>query len=87
MTEIEAIEKLKQHFEYLKHAWKPNPDCKTMDAIGYAIQVLEKQIPKKPKTDDRYIIYICPCCNDFIKVNHNYCTNCGQRLDWESDEE
>lgn len=48
---------------------------------------IEKQIPKKPKTDDRYIMYICPCCNDFIKVNHNYCTNCGQRLDWESDEE
>ena len=43
MTESEAIKKLKQHFEYLKHAWKPHPDYETMDAIGYAIQALEKQ--------------------------------------------
>ena len=55
-------------------------------SIEIAIQALEKQIPMKPKTDDRYVMYICPWCNDFIKVNHNYCPNCGQKLDW-SDEE
>lgn len=41
MTENEAIKKLKQHFEYLKRAWKPHPDYETMDAIGYAISALE----------------------------------------------
>ena len=41
MTENEAIKKLKQHFEYLKHAWKPHPDYETVDAIGYAISALE----------------------------------------------
>lgn len=41
MTENEAINKLKQHFEYLKHAWKPHPDYETMHAIGYAISALE----------------------------------------------
>lgn len=41
MTENEAINKLKQHFEYLKHTWKPHPDYETMDAIGYAISALE----------------------------------------------
>ena len=41
MTENKAINKLKQHFEYLKHTWKPHPDCETMDAIGYAISALE----------------------------------------------
>lgn len=41
MTENEAIKKLKQHFEYLKHAWKPHPDYETMDTIGYAISALE----------------------------------------------
>lgn len=41
MTENEAIKKLKQHFEYLKHAWKPHPDYETMDAIGCAISALE----------------------------------------------
>lgn len=41
MTENKTINKLKQHFEYLKHAWKPHPDYETMDAIGYAISALE----------------------------------------------
>lgn len=41
MTENEAINKLKQHFEYLKHAWKSHPDYETMHAIGYAISALE----------------------------------------------
>lgn len=56
------------------------------NAYDVAINALEKQIPKKPKTDDRYVMYICPWCNDFVKVSHNYCQNCGQKLDW-SDEE
>ena len=43
MVKSEAIKKLRQHFEYLKHAWKPHPDYETMYAIGYAIQALEKQ--------------------------------------------
>ena len=73
-----------------------NRDCANCDivqnvedlnnAYDVAINALEKQIPKKPKTDDRYVMYICPWCNDFVKVSHNYCQNCGQKLDW-SDEE
>ena len=56
------------------------------EAFQITIKALEKQIPKKHKTDERYVMYICPCCNDFIKVSHNCCQNCGQKLDW-SDEE
>ena len=73
-----------------------NRDCANCDivqnvedlnnAYDVAINALEKQIPKKPKTDDRYVMYICPWCNDFVKVSHNYCQNCGQKLEW-SDEE
>lgn len=69
-----------------------NRDCANCDivqdvedlnnAYDVAINALGKQIPKKPKTDDRYVMYICPWCNDFVKVSHNYCQNCGQKLDW-----
>ena len=82
MTESEAIEliekDLKLHSKDLSSKYK--------NGLRMAIQALEKQIPKKPKTDDRYVMYICQCCNDFVKVSHNYCQNCGQKLDW-SDEE
>ena len=77
MTENEAIKQLK-----IQRTFTNGSNAK-VEAIDIAIQALEKQIPKKPITDDRYfwIMYICPCCNDFIKVSHNYCPNCGQKLD------
>lgn len=80
MTESEA--KVILESEYKFHG-----ECSVFgEALTMAINALEKQMPKKPKTDDRYVMYICPCCNDFIKVSHNCCQNCGQKLDW-SDEE
>ena len=81
MTESEAIKEL--------HEIRPRGGIipqKRAEALDVAIQALDKQIPKKPKTDDRYVMHICPWCNDFVKVSHNYCQNCGQKLDW-SDEE
>ena len=78
MTESEAIEliekDLKLHSKDLSSKYKKG--------LRMAINALEKQIAKKPKTDDRYVMYICPWCNDFVKVSHNYCQNCGQKLDW-----
>ena len=82
MTESEAIEliekDLKLHSKDLRSKYK--------NGLRMAIQALEKQIPKKPKTDDRYVMHICPWCNDFVKVSHNYCQNCGQKLDWSDGE-
>ena len=81
MTKSEAIKEL--------HEIRPRGGIipqKRAEAIDVAINALEKQTPKKPKTNDNYIIYICPCCNNFIKLCKNYCENCGQNLDW-SDEE
>ena len=89
MAEIKSIEALKNLRLSMKLEDKDN-DVKfpyeTYEAVDIAIKALEKQIPKKPKTDDRYVMYICPRCNEFIKINKNYCMNCGQKLDW-SDEE
>lgn len=58
----------------------------------------EKQIPKKPTYDgDGYAPdgtfvwdeWICPCCGTRYEVDydeHDFCPNCGQKIDW-SDEE
>lgn len=61
-------------------------------AVRLTIEALEKQIPKKPvKKDFGYfygIVDTCPYCgSDYALINkHNYCYDCGQKLDW-SDEE
>ena len=54
----------------------------------------EKQTPKKPDLegdgygDDGVLIYdtwICPCCGKRYEIDYqeyDYCTNCGQAIDW-----
>ena len=94
MTESEAIEAIQFdleiggeiHFQVL---------C---DAFNVAIQVLEKQIPKKPiiKQSKYCNAYHCPVCNGYIRSTNTrievileeniFCGVCGQKLDW-SDEE
>ena len=53
------------------------------EALGVAIEALEKQIPKKPivtsKGEEEYSG--CPVCNKF--VFDDYCQCCGQAIDWE----
>lgn len=101
MTEIDAIKNIntyiyselesipKQLLESLKLACFTLREVQQYRAIGTPEEcraAVEKQKAKKPKTDDRYVMYICPWCNDFVKVSHNYCQNCGQKLDWSDGE-
>lgn len=84
MTESEALGFINERIDIFKMVFPETTGY--LEALEISAKALEKHIPKKPKTDDRYVMYICPWCNDFVKVSHNYCQNCGQKLDW-SDEE
>lgn len=46
---------------------------------------LEKQIPKKPKRREDTTYTFCPCC-DSGNLQNDYCTDCGQRIDWSDTE-
>lgn len=82
MTENEASTILKTEIVY-------HPECSIFaEALGLAIQALEKQIPKKPDFTEDKEFALCPCCNGKGLLNkQKYCDNCGQKidLDW-SDE-
>jgi len=85
MTESEAIEIIQ--FD-LKIGGEIHSQV-LRDAVGVAIQALEKQIPKKPDFTEDKEFALCPCCNGKGLLNkQKYCDNCGQKidLDW-SDEE
>lgn len=90
MTESEASTILKT--EIVHH-----PECSIFaEALGLAIQALEKQIPKKPRKTDSYrgmlirvYAYACPTCGNAClekymneRQNTMFCWNCGQKLDW-----
>jgi rubrerythrin len=56
-----------------------------------AISALEKQIPKKPKqyTDIfKMTYYFCPIC-EYVRItgNQKRCDVCGQKIDWEVENE
>ena len=93
MTDSEAIKELQDNIDL------PFGVTVSDEASRMAIQALEKQIPKKPEYEgdgyaDGELVYDyakCPICgHDFeYEINDwgcNYCSNCGQKLDW-SDEE
>ena len=88
---IEYIEALKNSDEILDFYYAEE----FIKAFEMAINALGKQIPKKPINYDKYY-YKCPYCEQDLSVDDdslyvyedtmpNYCSNCGQRLDW-SDE-
>ena len=80
-NEAEAIECLKSN--------KPTTGYMMLqEAVDFAIQALEKQIPKKPYKDNENGIYekeYCPICHRSLFSNDHHCI-CGQAIDW-SDEE
>lgn len=92
MTESEAIEAIR--FD-LKIGGEIHSQV-LRDAVGVAIQALEKQIPKKPRKTDSYrgvlkrvYAYVCPTCGNAClekcmneRQNTMFCWNCGQKLDW-----
>ena len=56
-------------------------------AFEEAIEVLGKQIPKKPVNYDSVPHSRCPACNNAVKVfedahEYHYCLYCGQRINW-----
>ena len=53
--------------------------------VALAIRALERQIPKKICRDNDNGIYeqeFCPMCNKRLFPDEEYCSKCGQKLDW-----
>lgn len=68
--------------------YQADDTCKNCE-INVAIKAIEKQIPKKAKLHRTFealdmtdSIYLCPSCGVMLDTE-NYCTNCGQAIDWE----
>ena len=80
-------------------SWAKEDVTGTIEALDMAIKALEKQIPMKPYYEgdgywDGELVYDyakCPICGHDFEYGINdweadYCSDCGQKLDW-SDED
>ena len=79
MTYEEAIKQLNSVAIY-------HFDKCTTNAIDLAIDALDKQIPKKPiekfAFSDDIEAGLCPLCNEGVNEEMNFCSYCGQALEW-----
>ena len=60
---------------------KPNDEIKTIPVIDEDGAYVDA---------DTYVYLLCPICGNQVGIDDcidNYCSDCGQKLDWESDEE
>ena len=89
MTNQEAIEQLRERLAITDYR-QQIPEY--YEAIGLAVEAIEKQIPKTPIKDGiDYAgnpIFCCPICGDNWNSNEfadgmECCWTCGQCLDWE----
>ena len=86
MTVEEAIGRIKEHKE-IHYAKEPRAIYISV-ALDMAISALEKQIPKKPYTDNENGVYekeYCPTCHSSLFPNDHHC-RCGQKIDWSDSE-
>lgn len=81
MTAKEALENI---LTYVYEDADKNPS-QEIKGFGVAISALKKQIPKKVKSVPIGNInyYKCPECGEISGVNAEYCSCCGQKLEWE----
>ena len=56
-------------------------------AMYLAINAINKRIPKKPiekfAFSDDIEAGLCPLCNEGVNEEMNFCSYCGQAIDWE----
>lgn len=85
-TPVDAKEKLQQLSKTI-HSVRCGKELQL--AIQMAIKSLEKEIPIEPKEiDDNFGYFECANCSRLIyysdlKESHEYCLNCGQKIDWD----
>ena len=96
MTEVESIKDalvnvitLATHSDY----YNKDRDEKDIDLIT---EIVKKEIPKKPEVESESFVgennvkititrFFCKNCGVGIGHRDDYCTNCGQRIDWSTE--
>lgn len=84
---IEEFRKLRKMFgddfpemsEVVKRILKEYPEYQSIGTVEEIQALKEKNVAKEMET------YYCPICRHYFEDGevHNYCPDCGQKLDWQ----
>ena len=79
-----------KHFKSLQKRYTKEHNGRMCEKVNLALEALEKQIPKEPiekfAFSDDIGTGLCPFCNEGVNEEMNFCSYCGQALDWEVNE-
>lgn len=84
MTHEELVEKLKSEAAEIGSL-----DKEEKELFSMIVDALETRIPKKPI--ERFMFSydidagVCPICNVGVNEEMNFCSCCGQAIDWKDD--
>ena len=60
-------------------------DCTVLNKVAI-LEALNKQMPKKPTDIAKSELYgRCSVCGQCVHVGNRYCDQCGQAIDWRTD--
>lgn len=76
--------KVREAIEIIKSNYPTSGYYMLCEALDIAVEVLEKQLPKKPIEHPAKFapFYECPSCGNMDVYGQKKCDHCGQRLDW-----
>lgn len=68
----------------------PNAKLVYKGVYDAVLDILNKQVPAKPKTKVRHgqsprHDFYCPFCMKLFGAHSNYCPDCGQAIEWKYD--
>ena len=84
MTHQELVKKLKSEAAEIGSL-----DKEEKELLSMIVDALETRIPKKPI--ERFMLSydidagVCPLCNVGVHEEMNFCSYCGQAIDWKDD--
>lgn len=84
LKDIDFRKQVVEHINYMDYmAIKDElEEYKQLGTLEEVLEAVEKQKKKKPCASNR--CYVCPHCGliTSLRIKHNYCDACGQRIDW-----
>ena len=85
LKDIDFRKQVVEHINYMDYMGIKDEleEYKQLGTLEEVREALEKQKAKKPCASNR--CYVCPHCGlvSSLKIKHNYCYACGQRISWE----
>lgn len=89
---IKRLEEISDYFFSVYHHSKDREEINEAkdrcDAVEDALALLKEQeavepILKREGRNKYYNYYVCPCCDEEVVYDQNYCSECGAKFMWE----